>query len=130
MEFAVNTNKKEEIVDITGKINEIVYKASDEDSKACLVYAKHTTCSIIINENYDGAVCKDILDYLRKSIPAGKWKHDKKDNNGDAHVKAAILGPSQLIPIENGKLQLGTWQGIALAEFDGPKERKIVVKIM
>jgi len=64
------------------------------------------------------------------SLPKGKWKHDKIDNNADAHIKASIIGPSQVIPIENAKLQLGRWQNIALAEFDGPRERKIIVKIL
>ncbi len=130
MEFTIKTNKREEIIDITKKIEEIVIKISDKDSKACLVYAQHSTCSIIVNENYDEAVCEDILNWLKKQIPQGRWEHDKTDNNADAHIKASILGPSQIIPIENGKLQLGRWQGIVLAEFDGPRERKIIVKII
>jgi len=130
MEFTIKTGKREEIVDITQEIKDIVFRASDEDSKACLVYVPHATCAIIVNENYDKAVCEDILDFLRKQIPDGKWKHDKTDSNGDAHIKAAIIGPSKLIPIQNGKLELGRWQGIALAEFDGPRERKVIVKII
>lgn len=130
MEFTVKSSKREEIIDITNQIQEIVFKASDEDSKACLVYVPHATCAMIVNENYDKAVCEDILDFLRKQIPVGKWKHDKADSNADAHIKAAIIGPSQIIPIENGKLMLGRWQNIGLAEFDGPKERKIIVKIL
>jgi len=130
MEFIVKTNQREEIVDITREVEKIVDRASDEDSKACLVYVPHATCAIIINENYDKAVCDDILKFLRDSIKPGIWKHDKIDNNADAHIKASIIGPSQIIPINEGKLQLGRWQGIALAEFDGPRERKIIVKII
>lgn len=130
MEFTVKTNKREEIIDITKEVEKIVDRASDEDSKACLVYVSHATCAVIVNENYDENVCEDILDFLRKLIPQGKWKHDNIDNNADAHIKASIIGPSQIIPVENGKLQLGKWQGIALAEFDGPRERKIIVKIL
>lgn len=130
MEFTVKTNKREEIVDITKEVEKIVDRASDEDSKACLVYVGHATCAVIINENYDENICEDILDFLRKLIPQGKWKHDNIDNNADAHIKASIIGPSQIIPVENGKLELGRWQGIALAEFDGPRERKIIVKIL
>jgi len=90
----------------------------------------HATCSVIINENYDEAVCQDILTFLRKQIPKGKWKHDSIDSNADSHIKASLLGPSQLIPIKNGKLLLGTWQGIGLAEFDGPRERRVIVEIL
>jgi len=129
MEFTLKTNKREEIVDITKQIEKIVSQA-DKNTKACLIYTPHATCAIIINENYDPNVCEDVLQLLRQQIPAGKWKHDCIDNNADSHIKASIIGPSQIIPIENGKLQLGTWQNICLAEFDGPKERKIIVKIL
>ncbi len=130
MQFTIKTSKREEIIDITEKVKEIVDKASDEDSKACLVYVPHATCSIIVNENCDKNVCEDILEFLRKQVPKGIWKHDKSDGNADSHIKASIIGPSQIIPIQNGFLQLGKWQGIALAEFDGPKEREVIVKII
>ena len=130
MEFFIKSNKREELVDITKEVEKIVDRASDEDSKACLVYVAHATCGIIVNENYAAAVCEDIIDYLKKNIPSGVWKHDAIDNNADSHIKASIIGPGQVIPINEGKLQLGRWQGIALAEFDGPRERKIVVKIL
>jgi len=129
MQFTIETNKREEIIDITKQVEDIV-KKNGKKGGACLVYVPHATCSIIVNENYDEAVCGDILRYLKKQIPSGIWEHDKIDNNGDAHIKASIIGPSQIIPIENGELQLGRWQGIALAEFDGPRERKIIVKII
>ncbi|MDP3027289.1 MAG: secondary thiamine-phosphate synthase enzyme YjbQ [Nanoarchaeota archaeon] len=130
MEFTIKSTKREEIVDITKEVEKIVDRASDADSKACLVYALHSTCAVLVNENYDKAVCEDILTYLKKQSPSGIWKHDAVANNGDAHIKASIIGPSQLIPIQEGKLQLGKWQNIALAEFDGPRERKIIVKII
>lgn len=130
MQFTIKTQKREEIIDITEKVRELVDKASDEDSKACLIYVPHATCAIIINENCDKNVCEDILDYLKKAIPQGKWKHDKLDGNADSHIKASIIGPSQLVPIKNGFLQLGKWQGIALAEFDGPREREVIVQVI
>ena len=130
MEFAIKTSEREEIVDITKEVEKIVDRASDADSKACLVYVPHASCAVLINENYDKAVCEDVLAFLKKQIPSGIWKHDAVDNNGDAHIKASIIGPSQLIPTQEGKLQLGKWQGIALAEFVGPRERKVVVKIL
>lgn len=138
MEFKIKTNKREEIIDITKEVGKIVEELIEKDKKrvcnkdvrACLVYCPHATCAIIINENYDKAVCDDILSFLRKQIPQGIWKHDKIDNNADAHIKSSIIGCQQLIPIENNKLELGTWQGIALAEFDGPRERRVIVKIL
>lgn len=138
MEIIIKTAKREEIVDVTEKVKEAVSKLMERDKKmvcnkkfrACLVYVPHATCAVIINENYDAAVCEDILEFLRKQIPRGKWKHDKIDNNADSHIKASIIGSSQVIPIINGKLGLGRWQGIGLAEFDGPRERKVVVEIL
>jgi len=127
MEFTIRTSKREEIIDITEEVKKIV---SESNGKACLVYVPHATCAVIVNENYDKAVCEDILDFLKKQIPQGVWKHDKIDNNADAHIKASIIGPSQMIPIKNNSLQLGTWQGVALAEFDGPRERKVIVEVI
>ena len=82
------------------------------------------------NENFDKAVCKYILSFLKKQIPQGIWEHDAIDNNADSHIKASIIGPGQFIPIENKKLQLGRWQGIALAEFDGPRNREVIITIL
>ena len=138
MEFTIKTSNREEILDITGEVRKAVAELCEKDKKrvcnkdtgACLVYVLHATCAVIVNENYDKMVCEDILNYLRKNIPKGAWKHDKIDNNADSHIKASIIGPGQIIPVEDGKLQLGRWQGIALAEFDGPRERKIIVKII
>jgi secondary thiamine-phosphate synthase enzyme len=130
MQFEINTSKREEIFDITEKIKEIVEKNSNKESNACLVYTPHATAGIIVNENYDKLVCSDILNYLKNQIPQGKWKHDKIDNNADSHIKSSILGCSEIIPIENKKLLLGTWQGIGFVELDGPKTRKIIVKIL
>ena len=130
MQITLPTQKREQILDITKQVKQIANKESNENSKACLVYVPHATCAIIVNENYDQAVCEDILDFLKQQIPQGKWKHDKIDNNADAHIKASIIGPSQIIPIKNKQLQLGTWQGIALTEFDGPRQRRIIIKII
>ncbi len=127
MQFSVKSNKREEIIDITSQVKKLI---EGKSGKACLVYCHHATCSIIINENYDEAVCRDILKYLRKHIPKGKWEHDKIDNNADSHIKASIIGPSQLIPMKNGQIQLGRWQGIGLAEFDGPRNRRVVVEVL
>lgn len=130
MEFKIKTKKREEILDITSKVKEIVREKANPDSRACLVYVPHATAAVIANENADQKVCEDILDYLKSQIPQGQWKHDKIDNNADSHIKASIIGPQQLIPIEDGQLRLGTWQGIGLVELDGPRDRTVVVKIL
>lgn len=138
MEFTVSSRKREEIIDITNEVQKAVKELYEKDKKrvcnkdvgACLVYVPHATCSVIVNENYDEAVCRDILAYLKKQIPEGIWDHDKIDNNADSHIKASIIGPSQLIPVENGELQLGRWQGCGLVELDGPKTRRVIIKVL
>lgn len=130
MKINIKTTKREDIIDITNQVEKIINENANENSKACLVYVPHATCAIIINENYDKAVCRDILSFLKKQIPSGIWEHNCIDNNADAHIKSSIIGPGQFIPIENKKLQLGRWQGIALAEFDGPKNRTISITII
>lgn len=122
--FIIKTSKKEEMIDITEKVNNLI---NIEDG-ICIVHSMHTTTSIIINENYDPNICKDILNALRKLVPDRIWLHDKIDNNASAHIKSSIMGPSEIIPIKDGKLQLGTWQRICFCEFDGPRERKVIVE--
>lgn len=129
MEFVIKTKKREEIVDITEEIETAVTKSKIKEG-ICLIYLPHATAALTINENADPNVCLDFLDALNKLIPQGIWRHDRIDSNGAAHIKAAIIGPDVIIPIKDNRLQLGTWQGIMLCEFDGPRERKIVVKIV
>ena len=124
----VKTNNKEEIVDITSQIRNII---KNKNGNACLVYSKHTTASIIINENDDSKVGEDILHSLDELVPRNNgWKHRCDKDNAHAHVKSSFLGPSKLIPIKNGKLELGRWQGIFLVELDGPREREVAVNIL
>lgn len=129
-EITFSTSKRLELVDINDKVQEIVSKSGVKDG-ICCVFCQHATGAIIINENYDPNVCLDIIDALSKLIPAGKWRHDSVDNNADAHIKAAIVGPSEIVPIKDGKLQLGTWQSLAFLECDGPRNnRRVIVKII
>src|SRR3989338_1931983 len=128
--ISIKTKNKEEIVDITPQVKEIVQKSKAKEG-ICLVYAKHATAAIIINENADSGVCEDILTTLKKLVPEhGDYKHNCIDNNAVSHIKSSLIGPGKIIPIKNGNLEFGTWQGIALAEFDGPRERQIVVQII
>jgi secondary thiamine-phosphate synthase enzyme len=85
----------------------------------------------MIQENWDDSVQRDVISLLNKLIPSGIWEHDAQDNNGDAHLKAGIVGPQETIPIVGGKMGLSTWQNIFLCEFDGPRaQRNIVVTVM
>ena len=130
MEFTIKTNKREGIFDITEVVKKIVEKEANLESTACLVYVPHASAAVMINENYDDAICRDILRWLKKQIPQGIWEHDNHDGNADAHIKSSLIGPSKLIPLKDGQMQLGRWQGIALTEFDGPRERRVIVKIL
>ena len=129
-EFYLSTKKKQELIDITSQVNSIIKKAKIKNG-ICNIFAAHATAAIIINENYDPNICLDLLDSLNKLIPSGIWRHDKIDNNADAHIKSAILGASETIPIKNNKLELGQWQSVMFAELDGPRDdRKIIVTIL
>jgi secondary thiamine-phosphate synthase enzyme len=129
-EFTVRTNNKNEIMNITNEVKEIVERICKKEKikdGICLVYIPHATAAITINENWDPNVCDDFLTAMSNLIPEGKWKHDRVDGNGAAHIKSAIIGPEKTILIKDGKLVLGTWQGIMLCEFDGPRERRVIV---
>ena len=126
--FRVKTRRSQEVVDITRQVAEAVAKARGDEG-LCTVFVRHATAAIIINENVDPGFRSDVVTALDRLFPQGIWEHDKVDDNGAAHLKAAILGPSETVPIQGGRLLLGTWQGIALVECDGPREREIVVDI-
>ena len=96
------------MIDLTNKIEEILKKSKIKNG-LLNIYTPHSTAAVIINENHDPNICKDILNSLNKLIPEGVWLHDKIDNNAAAHIKASILGPSETIPIKEGKLQLSSW---------------------
>lgn len=128
-EFTVSSKERNEIIDINEKVEQIVAKSNVKEG-ICMVYVPHATCAVIINENYDPNICLDLIDFLSEQIPQGKWRHDQVDGNADAHIKASIIGPSETIPIKDGKLMLGQWQDIMLADFDGPRERRVMVSII
>ncbi|MDD5649546.1 MAG: secondary thiamine-phosphate synthase enzyme YjbQ [Candidatus Nanoarchaeia archaeon] len=125
----IKTTKREELIDLTSRINELV---KDIKEGSVLVFVKHTSAGITINENDDPKICDDILTFLNETVKRSIWQHDKSGkcdrSNGDAHLKSSIIGNSKLIPIENGKLCLGKWQNIFLCEFDGPREREIIIQ--
>ena len=125
-EFKISTKKKYEMADITEEIEKAVEGVKEG---VVTVYVPHATAAIVINENADPNLCDDFLQALDKLVPEGVWKHDKIDNNGAAHIKAAILGPSESIPVKDGKLMLGTWQSPILVELDGPRERRVIISV-
>lgn len=126
-EFQVRTSAPNEMVDVTALIEQAVAESNiTEGSVLCFV--PHTTAAITINENADPSVKRDILYKLEKEIPRSDGYHHA-EGNSDAHVKAVLVGSSEQIIINNGQLVLGTWQGIFFCEFDGPRNRKLLVQV-
>ncbi len=126
----ISTDKRETLVDITGRVKEVVL-ASGVENGLVNVYCQGATGAIMIQENWDDSVQNDVINLLRKMIPRGVWLHDQQDGNGDAHLKAGLVGPSETIPIINSELGLSTWQNIFFCGFDGPySERRIVCTIL
>jgi secondary thiamine-phosphate synthase enzyme len=125
----IKTNSRVEIIDITAEVQKEVERSGVKDGIA-LVYTKHTTTAIIINENESG-LKEDILNALERLIPRGAgYLHDRIDDNADSHLRAILLGNSVVVPVVNGRLDLGTWQRIMFIELDGPRVRRVVVKVI
>lgn len=127
-EFRVRSERQFEMIDITARVRGIAGEAGVEEG-ICSVFVLHATAAVVVNENDDPNVCVDVLDALDRLIPGGQWRHDRVDGNAAAHIKAAILGPGETIPIRDGELLLGTWQAVMVVELDGPKERRVVVTV-
>jgi len=124
----VKTTARTQLVEITSFVKSFL-KNDEVSSGVIFIYAPHTTCGLTINENADPAVKDDILSSLEKLIPHdNSYKHT--EGNSDAHIKASVLGSSITVFVESGSLVLGTWQGIFLAEFDGPRKRQVLIKIL
>ena len=128
MILSVQTRERTELIDITSDINQLI-KKSGVDQGLCMLYVPHTTAAVTINESADPSVKSDILMVLNQIVP---WEANYRhlEGNSPAHVKSSLMGPSELITIENRRLVLGTWQGIFFCEFDGPRTRKVRVRIL
>ncbi len=127
-EFEVNTSKRNELVDVTKKVGQFVGKSKVKEG-LCVVYCPHTTAAITINEGADPDVGDDLLMQLSKIAPENEgYKHG--EGNSDSHIKSSLVGASEIIVIEDGKLMLGRWQSVFFAEFDGPRKRKVIVKVI
>ena len=126
--FEVTTRTRVEFADITGKIEKLIAESGVREG-TCVVFTPHTTAAILINENADPSLHKDFDNFLKRLAPrAEDYFHN--DGNCDSHLKSAVIGPSKTLLIENGRLVLGTWQGVFLCEFDGPRRRAVRVKIV
>jgi secondary thiamine-phosphate synthase enzyme len=126
--FEVSTSSRSEMVDITGRVREVV-RGADISDGLCVIYIPHTTAGVTINENADPAVAADILEHLEKLVPkGGGYRH--REGNADSHIKASMMGFSQTLLLEGGDIVLGTWQGVFLCEFDGPRRRRVKVKVI
>ena len=122
----LQTDARETLVDITRQVSEPV-RRSGRRNGLVNVYAQGATAAIMIQENWDESVQTDVVNLLRQMIPRGVWLHDAQDGNGDSHLKAGLIGPSETIPIINGQLGLSRWQNIFFCEFDGPRRDRQVV---
>lgn len=124
--ISLETTRREMLVDITNQVKALVGK-SDVKNGLVNVYVQGATGAIMIQENWDESVQTDVVNLLRQLIPQGVWLHDAQDGNGDAHLKSGLIGPSETIPLIDGKLGLSTWQNIFFCEFDGPRNQRHVV---
>jgi secondary thiamine-phosphate synthase enzyme len=126
--FKVRTSAQTEFIDVTRSVQEAVRKTGVEDG-ICIIFIPHTTAAVTINENADPNVVQDIIMELNKIVPfQDPYRH--MEGNSPSHIKASLAGCSQVVFVESGKLVLGTWQGIFFCEFDGPRDRKVHVKVI
>ena len=126
-EISLKTRKRVELIDITLEVEKAVSESKIKEGVA-LIFVPHTTAAITINENADPSVKIDVLHFLNQLVPEnGNYLHS--EGNSDAHIKSSLIGCEKLIPISEGKLVLGTWQGIIFCEFDGPRNRRVFVQI-
>jgi secondary thiamine-phosphate synthase enzyme len=127
-ELLIRTGSRTELVDITSQVQDVV-SASDVMSGVCYITIPHTTAGLTLNENWDPSVRDDILRALDTLVPrVGDYRH--AEGNSPAHIKSILTGHSLVIMVENASLSLGTWQGIYLAEYDGPRQRRVFVKVI
>ena len=124
--ITLRTSSREELVDITSAVTAAAQEMTIKNG-ILSVYAQGATAAIMIQENWDQSVPCDVVQLLQQLIPRGVWLHDQQDGNGDAHLKAGLVGPSETIPLIEGKLGLSTWQGIFFCEFDGPRSQRTVI---
>jgi secondary thiamine-phosphate synthase enzyme len=126
--FQVNTTEQTVLINISPKVQEIIDQKGFKNG-LCQIFIPHTTAAVTINENADPDVKHDIITEINKVIPFNDGYYHTEGNSA-AHIKASLFGSSELIPVENGQLRLGTWQGIFFCEFDGPRRREVWVQLL
>ena len=127
-EIQVKTTTRNELVDITLSVERVVEESGVSEG-ICVLAVPHTTAAVTVNENADPSVKADIIAKLNKLVPAGdRYRH--LEGNADAHIKATIVGPSETLLVKGGRLSLGTWQGVFFCEFDGPRTRSVVIRVL
>lgn len=124
--ITVETSAREGLYDITPVVQEFAQGCGLSDGLVN-IYVRGATAAIMIQENWDDSVQRDVVTLLRKLIPPGVWEHDRQDGNGDSHLKSGLVSPSVTVPLAEGKLMLSTWQNIFLCEFDGPRPQREIV---
>jgi secondary thiamine-phosphate synthase enzyme len=127
-EIQVKTKSRNELVDITAQVEKVVEESAVVEG-ICVLAVPHTTAAVTVNENADPSVKADIIAKLSELVPAGA-RYQHREGNADAHIKAALVGPSEQLLVKGGRLALGTWQGVFFCEFDGPRTRRVVVRVM
>jgi len=124
--ITLSTAKREGLYDITHEVEQFI-KQSGIKTGLVNIYAQGATAAIMIQENWDDSVQMDVVHLFQKMIPRGVWLHDAQDGNGDSHLKAGLVGPSETVPVVDGKMGLSTWQNIFFCEFDGPRKQRTVL---
>jgi secondary thiamine-phosphate synthase enzyme len=122
----LDSTAREQLIDITAQVRAVAERSGVRDGLVAL-YCQGSTGAVMIQENWDASVPTDVVNLLRQLIPPGVWLHDRQDDNGDAHLKAGLVGPSQTIPLVDGALALGRWQNVFFCEFDGPRQGRSIV---
>jgi secondary thiamine-phosphate synthase enzyme len=129
LEIALRTERRTQFVDVTGLVQDAL--AEVDGASAALVYVPHTTAGVTINERADPAVARDFERALERIVEDGwEWQHQEEDENAASHIRASLMGPQVLVPLRDGRLALGRWQGIFFCELDGPRERRIYVSAL
>ncbi|HJU54520.1 MAG TPA: secondary thiamine-phosphate synthase enzyme YjbQ [Pyrinomonadaceae bacterium] len=125
----VRSHEREQLVEFTDEVRRKLEESGAREG-VCFLYVQHTTAGLTVNENADPDVPRDMLHALRTLVPQHGMDFRHAEENSDSHIKASLVGPSVTIPFHDGRLLLGRWQGIFLCEFDGPRERKVIMKVM
>jgi len=126
----IRTTSREQLLDLTEEVRAAAHESGVAEGLVH-VYVRGATAAVMIQENWDDSVQRDVVAWLARLAPRGVWEHDRQDGNGDAHLKAGLVGPSETIPMADGQLLLSRWQNVFLCEFDGPREsREVVITVL